>query len=339
MAQKPPAYETPLTKLLGIDYPLIQGGMIWCAGGDLAAAVSNAGGLGLIGAGSMKPDLLEHHIDKTQTLTDRPFGVNLPITYRHIPDCVALLVEKKVPVVVTSAGSPKKFTAYFHDAGIKVLHVTSTPELAVKCRDAGVDAVVVEGNDPAQRRQGQGRRGVPEGRDEITTLCLVPQTVDAVEIPVVAAGGIADGRAMAAALALGADGVQVGSRFAASAESSASDAYKRAVVDAGPNATRLLLKALMPTRMIVNDFARRVEEAESRGASAAELSDLLGRGRAERGIFDGDIAEGEIEVGQVAGLIDGVSGAGEIVYQMVDQCRAILPACPGRSRRTGGRSS
>ncbi len=329
MAQKPPAYETPLTKLLGIDYPLIQGGMIWCAGGDLAAAVSNAGGLGLIGAGSMKPDLLEHHIDKTQTLTDRPFGVNLPITYRHIPDCVALLVEKKVPVVVTSAGSPKKFTAYFHDAGIKVLHVTSTPELAVKCRDAGVDAVVVEGFEA----------GGHNGRDEITTLCLVPQTVDAVEIPVVAAGGIADGRAMAAALALGADGVQVGSRFAASAESSASDAYKRAVVDAGPNATRLLLKALMPTRMIVNDFARRVEEAESRGASAAELSDLLGRGRAERGIFDGDIAEGEIEVGQVAGLIDGVSGAGEIVYQMVDQCRAILPACPGRSRRTGGRSS
>jgi len=329
MAQKPAPYATPLTTLLEIDYPLIQGGMIWCAGADLAAAVSNAGGLGLIGAGSMTPDLLAGQIDKTRSLTDRPFGVNLPITYRHIPDCVALMVEKKVPVVVTSAGSPKKYTAYFHDAGIKVLHVTSTPALAVKCRDAGVDALVVEGFEA----------GGHNGRDEITTLCLVPQAVDAVEIPVVAAGGIADGRAMAAALALGADGVQVGSRFAASAESSASDAYKRAVVDAGPSATRLLLKALMPTRMIVNDFARRVAEAESRGASADELSDLLGRGRAERGIFAGDIAEGEIEVGQVAGLIDGVMGAEDIVYEMVEKCRTILPAFPGRSSRAGGVSS
>lgn len=329
MSQKPPPYATPLTTLLGIDYPLIQGGMIWCAGGKLAAAVSKAGGLGLIGAGSMKPDVLEHHIDKTRTLTDKPFGVNLPITYRHIPDCVAILVEKEVPVVVTSAGSPKKFTAYFHDAGIKVLHVTSTPELAVKCRDAGVDAVVVEGFEA----------GGHNGRDEITTLCLVPQTVDVVDIPVVAAGGIADGRAMAAALALGADGVQVGSRFAVSTESSASDAYKRAVVEAGSGATRLLLKSLLPTRMIVNDFARRVQDAESRGASTAELSELLGRGRAERGIFDGDIAEGEIEVGQVSGLIDSVSRADEIVYQMIEQCRAILPAWPGHSQHQGGRRS
>ncbi len=326
MAQKPPSYETPLTTLLGIDYPLIQGGMIWCAGRDLAAAVSNAGGLGLIGAGSMKPDILEHHIDKTRSLTDRPYGVNLPITYRHIPDCVELVIEKKVPVVVTSAGSPKRYTALFKGAGMKVLHVTSTPELAVKCQGAGVDAVVVEGFEA----------GGHNGRDEITTFCLVPQTVDLLEIPVVAAGGIADGRGMAAALALGADGVQVGSLFAASAESSASDAYKQAVVEAGPTATRLLLKSLMPTRMIVNEFARQVQEAESAGASSAELENLLGKGRAKKAIFDGDLAEGEIEVGQVSGLIDRVSSAERIVWQMIDRCRAILPAWPGHSRRAGG---
>jgi enoyl-[acyl-carrier protein] reductase II len=290
--------------------------MIWCSGGKLAAAVSEAGGLGLIGAGSMEPEILKHHIEKARTLTGKPFGVNLPITYKHIPGCIDVVLEENVPVVVVSAGSPKKYTSLFKQAGRIVMHVTSTPELAVKCRDAGVDAVVVEGFEA----------GGHNGRDEITTFCLVPQTVDLVDIPVVAAGGIADGRGMAAALALGADGVQVGTRFAASAESSAADAYKKAAVAAGSAGTRLLLKKLMPTRLLMNSFAGAVQEAEARGATEEDLKELLGRGRARAGIFEGDVDEGAIEIGQCSGLLRNIQTAEEIVYSMVDQCRNMIAA-------------
>ncbi len=314
MTDKPLPIQTPLTELLKIDYPIIQGGMIWCSGGKLAGAVSKAGGLGLIGAGSMEPDILKKQIRKARSLTNRPFGVNLPITYRHIPDCVDLVISEEVPVVVVSAGSPKKYTPFFKKEGITVFHVTSTPALARKCQDAGVDAVVVEGFEA----------GGHNGRDEITTFCLVPQTVNSVDIPVIAAGGIADGRGMAAALALGADAVQVGSRFAASVESSASDGYKKAVARCGATDTLLLLKKLLPTRMVKNTFAERIREAEAKGATTDELSVLLGKGRAQAGIFEGELEEGVIEVGQCSGLIDEIFSAEEIVYRMVTEYRNIV---------------
>ncbi|MFH2001167.1 MAG: nitronate monooxygenase [Planctomycetota bacterium] len=303
--------NTRISRLLGIDYPIIQGGMIYCAGSKLAAAVSEAGGLGLIGAGSMNPELYEHHLKKIRTLTSKPFGVNLPLTYSHIADCIDITLREGVKIVFVSAGSPKKYTQIFHDEGITVVHVTSTPELAVKCEDAGVDAVVAEGTEA----------GGHNGREEITTFCLIPHCVDRVKIPVIAAGGIADGRGMAAALALGAEGVQVGTRFAVTLESSAHQTYKEMAVRAGSSDTRLLLKKLIPTRMLKNDFARRVEAAEDLGAQAEELKAILGKGRARAGIFNGDAAEGEIEIGQCSAMIKDIPSAKEVVVSMVQACR------------------
>lgn len=304
--------KTRVSRLLGIEYPIIQGGMIYCAGSRLAAAVSEAGGLGLIGAGSMDPDLYEHHLKKIRTLTDKPFGVNLPLTYGHIADCIDITLREGVKIIFVSAGSPKKYTQVFHDEGCKVVHVTSTPELAVKCENAGVDAVVAEGTEA----------GGHNGREEITTFCLIPHCVDRVKIPVIAAGGIADGRGMAAALALGAEGVQVGTRFAVTTESSAHQAYKEMAVSSGSSDTRLLLKKLIPTRMLQNSFSERVVEAESRGAQAEELSEILGRGRARAGIFNGDTEEGEIEIGQCSAMIQDIPSAGDVVRSMVEGCRA-----------------
>ena len=310
----PPPIDTRVSRLLGTRYPIVQGGMIWCSGSRLAAAVSEAGGLGLVGAGSMTPELFRHHVRKARTLTRNPVGVNLPLTYRHMEACVRITLEEGVPVAFVSAGSPRRCTALFKKEGITVVHVCSTPEQAVKCEDAGVDAVVVEGTEA----------GGHNGREEITTFCLVPQAADRVAIPVIAAGGIADGRGVAAALALGAEGVQVGTRFAVTLESSAHPAYKERAVAAGPADTRLLLRALLPTRMLLNPFARRVEEAERRGASPEELRALLGSGRAKAGIFEGDGEEGELEIGQCSGLVREIPSAREVVWEMAATCREIL---------------
>jgi len=318
----PALIDTRVSQLLKIRYPIIQGGMIYCAGSELAGAVSNAGGLGLIGAGSMTPDLFEHHIKKTRTLTDKPFGVNLPLTYRHMAECIEITLKQGVKVVFVSAGSPKKCTDLFKSEGCTVVHVTSTPELALKCQNAGVDAVVAEGTEA----------GGHNGRDEITTFCLIPQTADRLDIPVIAAGGIADGRGMAAALALGAEGVQVGSRFAITRESSAHTAYKEQAVEATADGTKLLFKKLIPTRMLMNEFARRVSDAENRGASEEELKALLSTGRARKGIFEGDIQEGELEIGQCAAMMKEIPSAEQVVRDMARLAGQILgcDSAPGQ---------
>jgi enoyl-[acyl-carrier protein] reductase II len=303
-----------VTELFGIEVPIIQGGMIWTSGARLAAAVSEAGGLGLIGAGSMTPDFLREQIHKARTLTQRAVGVNLPIFQPNAEGCVQVILDEHVPIVFTSGGSPKVYTQTFKSAGCKVAHVTSTPQLAVKCEQAGVDAVVCEGFEA----------GGHNGRDEITTMALVPQVVDAVSIPVIAAGGIADGRGMAAALALGAEGVQVGSRFAASVEASCHDNFKQAIVGAGPTDTFLVLKPLVPVRLIKNEFCTRVLQAESAGAAREEFSRMLGRGRSRLGMLEGDIVEGELEIGQVSGMIRDIQPAGKIVHDMMLGCRAVL---------------
>ena len=302
----PPPIETRVTRLFGIRYPIVQGGMVWCSGARLAAAVSAAGGLGLVGAGSMDPDLFRRHLHKARSLTDAPVGVNLPLLKVSIEDLVRVTLDEGVRIVFTSAGSPKKYTPRFKEAGSVVVHVASTPALAVKCEAAGVDAVVVEGTEA----------GGHNGRDEITTFCLVPQAADAVSIPVLAAGGIADGRGLAAALCLGAEGVQVGTRFALTRESSAHEGYKAGALAAGPGATRLLLRMLVPTRMLMNPFAERILEAEARGAAPDELKTLLEGARARAGIFEGDTEEGELEIGQIAGMIGDLPSAGEVVRRM-----------------------
>ena len=306
--------RTEICDLFGIDYPLVQGGMIWNSGADLAAAVSEAGALGLVGAGSMTPDLLEAQIRKAKRLTEKPFGVNLPVFYKHADENLEVMLREKVGIVFTSGGSPKRFTARLKDRGVKVAHVVARPDLARKCEEAGVDAVVCEGFEA----------GGHNGRDELTTMALVPQCVDAVRIPVLAAGGIGDGRAMAAALALGAKGVQVGTRFAATFEASGHPAFKQAVLDAGCADTVLCMRRLMPVRLIRNAFAERMLEAEARGATREELSEMLGRGRAKAGMLDGDAAEGELEIGQVSGLIRELKPAGEVVREMVAECERVL---------------
>lgn len=296
-----------VTELFGIQYPVIAGGMVWCSGWRLAAAVSNAGGLGLLGAGSMHPETLIEHIDKMNAATDKPWGINIPLMYPEIVRLIEIIIEKGVKIVFTSAGSPKKYTARFHEAGIKVAHVVSSSKFAKKCEEAGVDAVVAEGFEA----------GGHNGREETTTLALIPQVRDAISLPLIAAGGIGSGKAMLAAMALGAEGVQIGTLFAVSEESSASDAFKQLCVDLGEDGTMLALKKISPTRLIKNELFAKIAEAENRGAEADELRELLGRAASKRGIFEGDLENGELEIGQIASTIKEVKPVAQIMHELI----------------------
>jgi len=298
--------ENRICSLFGIKYPIIQAGMIWCSGWELAAAVSNAGGLGLIGSGSMYPEQLRENIQHCKKATNAPFGVNVPLLYPDLEKHIQVIIEEKVPIVFTSAGNPKTWTAMLKSHGIKVVHVVSSAKFAIKCQDAGVDAVVAEGFEA----------GGHNGREETTTLCLIPAVRDVLQIPLLAAGGIGDGRAMLAAFALGAEAVQVGSRFVASMESSAHQAFKEAVIHSAEGDTKLVMKKLTPVRLLKNKFKEEVEAAELRGADAEELKVLLGRARAKKGMMEGDLEEGELEIGQVSGLLKEILPAGKIVEQM-----------------------
>lgn len=296
-----------VTSLFGIKYPIISGGMVWCSGWRLASAVSNAGGLGLIGAGSMHPETLREHVQKCKIATDKPFGVNVPLMYPEIETIMNIIMEEGVPIVFTSAGSPKVWTKKLQEKGIKVAHVVSSSKFAVKCEEAGVDAVVAEGFEA----------GGHNGREETTTLALIPQVRKAISVPFIAAGGIATGGAMLAAFALGAEGIQMGTRFALTQESSASDEFKNLCVGLKEGDTMLSLKKLSPTRLIKNDFFSQVQSAEDRGASVEEMRELLGRGRAKKGIFEGDLSEGELEIGQIASLIDSLPSATQVVEDVI----------------------
>lgn len=306
--------NTRLTQLLGIEHPIIQGGMIWCSGWELAAAVSNAGGLGTLGSGSMYPDELRAQLASLRAATDRPFAVNIPMLYPNIAAHLQSCIDFDVPVVITSAGNPKLHTAWLKERGRTVLHVVASSAFAVKAEAAGVDAVIAEGFEA----------GGHNGRDETTTMVLVPAVVDAVSIPVVAAGGISDGRSMAAALMLGAEGVQMGSRFVATPEASAHEAFKREVLQAGEGDTQLTLKELAPVRLLKNPFYAEVAAAYARGAQPEELAALLGRGRAKKGMREGDLVEGELEIGQVAARISELMPAADVVRETVQACEALL---------------
>lgn len=303
-----------ITELFGIDYPIIQAGMIWCSGWELASAVSNAGGLGIIGSGSMYPHILEEHVQKCKAATDKPFAVNLPMLYPDIDKHIETIIKYEVPIVFTSAGNPKTWTKHLQDYGIKVVHVVSSLKFALKAQDAGVDAVVAEGFEA----------GGHNGRDETTTLCLIPSVAKEINIPLIAAGGIASGKAMLATMNLGADAVQIGSRFVASIESSAHQNFKNAVVEAKEGDTSLTLKEITPVRLIKNDFYGKVFSAYERGATIEELKELLGRGRAKKGMFEGDLVEGELEIGQVSGMIDKVQPAAEILQEILEEYRTAL---------------
>lgn len=305
-----------ITQLFGIKYPIIQAGMVWCSGWRLASAVSNAGGLGLIGAGSMYPDVLREHIQKCKQATNKPFGVNVPLMYPQVDELMAIIVEEKVPVVFTSAGNPRTWTKHLQDNGIKVVHVVSSSYFAKKSAEAGVDAIVAEGFEA----------GGHNGREETTTLVLLPQVTKAVEIPVIAAGGIATGSAMAASFAVGADGVQIGTRFALTTESSASDVFKERCLSLPEGETVLSLKKISPTRLIKNEFYNEVKEMEDRGASADEMRELLGRGRAKKGIFEGDLVEGELEIGQVASLVKSIASSEEVVNEIINEYNTTIEA-------------
>jgi enoyl-[acyl-carrier protein] reductase II len=302
----------PLTvsqQLFKIQYPIIQAGMVWCSGWRLASAVSNAGGLGLIGAGSMHPETLREHIQKCKTATQKPFGVNVPLLYPEIDKLMTIITEEKVKIVFTSAGNPSAWTGKLKAEGITVVHVVSSSKFARKSEQAGVDAVVAEGFEA----------GGHNGREETTTLCLIPAVRAAVSIPVIAAGGIASGAAMLAVEALGADGVQIGTRFAASAESSAHDNFKNRIISLNEGDTQLSMKQLTPVRLVKNEFYQQVEAAEKRGAPADELKVLLGKGRAKKGIFEGDMTEGELEIGQISATIKTVLSASEIVKNLWEE--------------------
>ena len=296
-----------ITELFGIQYPVIAGGMVWCSGWRLAAAVSNAGGLGLLGAGSMHPETLIEHIDKMNAATDKPWGINIPLMYPEIDRLIEIIIEKGVKIVFTSAGSPKKYTARFHEAGIKVAHVVSSSKFAKKCEEAGVDAVVAEGFEA----------GGHNGREETTTMALIPQVREAISLPLIAAGGIGSGKAMLAAMALGAEGVQIGTLFAVSEESSASDAFKQMCVNLGEDGTMLALKKISPTRLIKNELYAKIAEAESRGAEADELRELLGKAASKRGIFEGDLENGELEIGQIVSAIKEVQPVSTIMKNLI----------------------
>lgn len=313
------AFDNRITQLFGIQYPIIQAGMIWASGWKLAAAVSNAGGLGMIGAGSMYPEVLREHIQKCKKATSRPFAVNLPLLYPDIDKHVAIILEENVPIVFTSAGNPKTWTSTFKQHGIKVVHVVSSAKFAKKSEDAGVDAVVAEGFEA----------GGHNGREETTTLCLIPAVRAAVTIPLIAAGGIATGRAMFSMMALGAEGVQVGSRFVATPEASSHQSFKDLVVKTNEGDTVLTMKKLTPVRMIRNAFYQKVQEAEANCASVDELTDLLGRARAKRGMFEGDLEEGELEIGQVSGIIHSIKPAADVVAEVWEEFKATAqnPFC------------
>lgn len=307
-----------ICELFGIKYPIVQAGMVWVSGANLAAASANAGILGIIGAGSMTPELLDQHLYKAKQLTDKPLGVNLPLLYSRIEEQIQVALDAGIRIFFTSAGSPKTHTSKLKAHGCTVVHVTSTPELALKCQQAGVDAIVAEGFEA----------GGHNGRDEITTMALIPQVVDSVDIPVIAAGGIGDGRGIAAAFALGAAGVQMGSRFAATRESSAHNNFKEAIVSAGPASTTLAMKQLVPVRLLKNSFYQQVWEAENRGASKEELIALLGKGRAKRGMLEGDLIEGELEIGQVSGLIHDLPSVSELVSRLLNEYKDAVRNLP-----------
>lgn len=300
------SFDNRITRLFGIQYPIIQAGMIWASGWKLAAAVSNAGGLGIIGAGSMYPDVLREHIQKCKQATGKPFAVNLPLLYPDIDQLIAIILEEKVPIVFTSAGNPKTWTAHLKAQGITVVHVVSSAKFARKCEEAGVDAVVAEGFEA----------GGHNGREETTTLCLIPAVRQAISIPLIAAGGIGTGRAMYAVMALGAEGVQMGSRFVCSPEASSHQLFKEAVVAAGEGDTVLTLKQLTPVRLIKNKFYNDVAAAEAACAGKEGLEQLLGRARAKKGMFEGDMEEGELEIGQVSALIKEIKPAAAIVQEV-----------------------
>ena len=295
-----------ICELFKIKYPIIQGGMIWCSGWRLASAVSDAGGLGLIGGGSMYPDIFRENIRKCKAATEKPFGVNIPLLYPQVDDLMNIVVEEQVKIVFTSAGNPKTWTPFLKDKGIIVAHVVPGTKYAVKCETAGVDAVVAEGFEA----------GGHNGREETTTLCLIPKVAAAISIPLIAAGGIASGKAVLGAMVLGADGVQIGSRFAVSRESSAHENFKKAVVEAKEGDTRLMLKKLAPVRLLANGFSKKVYEAEELGADVNALTQLLGKGRAKNGMFEGDLEEGELEIGQTSSMINRVQPVAEIIQDI-----------------------
>jgi enoyl-[acyl-carrier protein] reductase II len=303
-----------IRQLFEIKYPIVQGGMIWCSGWELASAVSNAGGLGLIGSGSMYPDVLRLQIQKCKKATDKPFGVNVPLLYPNIEEHIKIIIEEKVPIVFTSAGNPKTWTKILKAEGIKVVHVVSNVKFALKSAEAGVDAIVAEGFEA----------GGHNGREETTTLCLIPMVRKATDIPLIAAGGIGTGSAMAAMFCLGAEGVQVGSRFVATHESSAHKNFKERVVNTPEGDTQLTLKELTPVRLIKNEFYAQLQAAYEAGANREELTKLLGRGRAKKGMFEGDLQEGELEIGQVSGLIKEIIPAAQVVEEMMKEFNAVV---------------
>ncbi|MFZ4680522.1 MAG: NAD(P)H-dependent flavin oxidoreductase [Flavobacterium sp.] len=302
-----------ITQLFNIKYPIIQGGMIWNSGYKLASAVSNAGGLGLIGAGSMYPEVLREHIQKCKKATDKPFGVNVPMLYPNIEEIIQIIIEEEVKIVFTSAGNPKTWTSYLKENGITVVHVVSSSKFALKAQEAGVDAVVAEGFEA----------GGHNGREETTTFTLIPMVKEQINIPLIAAGGIATGRGMLAAMVLGADGVQMGSRFAASFESSAHDNFKKTIIETKEGDTQLTLKELAPVRLIKNKFYNDIQELYSTCPSIEDLKVLLGRARAKKGMFEGDLVEGELEIGQIAGLIHNIKSVESIINEVIQEFQIV----------------
>ncbi len=306
--------RTAVTELFHIEYPLIQAGMIWCSGWELASAVSNAGGLGLLGAGSMYPDVLKEQIKKLKEHSSKPFGVNIPLLYPNIEEHINTILEERVPIVFTSAGNPATWTQTLKKEGIKVVHVIANTKFAIKAMDAGVDALVAEGFEA----------GGHNGREETTTLVLIPLIKKIARVPLIAAGGIASGSQMAACLALGADGVQIGSRFVATPESSGHEAFKQKIISSAEGDTKLSLKPLTPVRLLKNRFAEEIQQAELSGASAEVLSEMLGRGRAKKGMFEGDLEEGELEIGQVSSMIREIKPAADVVKEIINECNETI---------------
>ena len=309
-----------ITSLFNIKYPIIQGGMIWCSGWKLASAVSNAGGLGLIGTGSMRLEIAEEHIKKCAKATDKPFGVNIPLLYPYSDEIISIVLKEKVKIVFTSAGNPKKYTSVLKENGVTVVHVVANKKFALKAVEAGVDAIVAEGFEA----------GGHNGFEETTTMVLIPMIREVVDIPLIAAGGIASGKAMYAAMALGADGVQIGSRFAASVESSAHPKFHEEIVKADDGDTVLTLKQIVPVRLIKNDFLKKVQQLENKGATKEEFLQFLGKGRARKGMFEGDTIEGELEIGQVASMIRSVEPVAKIIADIVTEFNQVSEKMSGR---------